>query len=295
MIFHKNHKNNCFLAIDAVFDSWNNQRAIVYRRLNKIPDHLGTAVNIQSMVFGNMGDDSGTGVAFTRNPSTGENVLYGEYLINAQGEDVVAGIRTPQPIHILEKDMPEVYKQFTETCELLEKHYKDMQDIEFTVERGKLYILQTRNGKRTAQAAIRIAVEMVQEGIIDKKTALLRVDPDQLDQLLHRRIDDSYERKQLAKGLPASPGAATGAVVFDADEAEQLGNDGKKVILVRSETTPDDIHGIVAAQAVVTSRGGMTSHAAVVARGMGKACICGCESIKIDFKAKAIYCWRNSG
>ena len=284
--FPEEPKEQLFLAIDAVFDSWNNQRAIVYRRLNKIPDHLGTAVNIQSMVFGNMGDDSGTGVAFTRNPSTGENILYGEYLINAQGEDVVAGIRTPQPIHILEKDMPEVYKQFTATCELLEKHYKDMQDIEFTVERGELYILQTRTGKRTAQAAIRIAVEMVQEGIIDKKTALLRVDPEQLNQLLHRRIDDSYERKQIAKGLPASPGAATGPVVFDADEAEQLGNDGKKVILVRSETTPDDIHGIVAAQAIVTSRGGMTSHAAVVARGMGKACICGCEAIKIDLKAK---------
>ena len=283
--FPEEPQQQLFLSIDAVFDSWNNQRAIVYRRLNKIPDHLGTAVNIQSMVFGNMGDDSGTGVAFTRNPSTGENILYGEYLINAQGEDVVAGIRTPQPIHILEKDMPEVYKKFTATCELLEKHYKDMQDIEFTVERGELYILQTRTGKRTAQAAIRIAVEMVQEGIIDKKTALLRVDPEQLDQLLHRRIDDSYERKQIAKGLPASPGAATGAVVFDADEAEQLGNDGKKVILVRSETTPDDIHGIVAAQAIVTSRGGMTSHAAVVARGMGKACICGCEAIKIDFKA----------
>ena len=283
--FPEEPQQQLFLAIDAVFDSWNNQRAIVYRRLNKIPDHLGTAVNIQSMVFGNMGDDSGTGVAFTRNPSTGENILYGEYLINAQGEDVVAGIRTPQPIHILEKDMPEVYKKFTATCELLEKHYKDMQDIEFTVERGELYILQTRTGKRTAQAAIRIAVEMVKEGIIDKKTALLRVDPEQLDQLLHRRIDDSYERKQIAKGLPASPGAATGAVVFDADEAEQLGNDGKKVILVRSETTPDDIHGIVAAQAIVTSRGGMTSHAAVVARGMGKACICGCEAIKIDFKA----------
>ncbi len=283
--FPEEPQQQLFLAIDAVFDSWNNQRAIVYRRLNKIPDHLGTAVNIQSMVFGNMGDDSGTGVAFTRNPSTGENILYGEYLINAQGEDVVAGIRTPQPIHILEKDMPAVYKKFTATCELLEKHYKDMQDIEFTVERGELYILQTRTGKRTAQAAIRIAVEMVQEGIIDKKTALLRVDPEQLDQLLHRRIDDSYERKQIAKGLPASPGAATGAVVFDADEAEQLGNDGKKVILVRSETTPDDIHGIVAAQAIVTSRGGMTSHAAVVARGMGKACICGCEAIKIDLKA----------
>ncbi|WP_449620403.1 pyruvate, phosphate dikinase [Robertmurraya sp. Marseille-Q9965] len=279
-------KEQLFLAINSVFDSWNNQRAIVYRRLNKIPDHLGTAVNIQSMVFGNTGNESGTGVAFTRNPSTGENVLYGEYLINAQGEDVVAGIRTPQPIATLENEMPEVFQQFAETCQLLEQHYRDMQDIEFTVERGKLFILQTRTGKRTAQAAIRIVVEMVEEGIIDKKNALLRVDPEQLNQLLHRRIDESYPRNPLAKGLPASPGAATGAVVFDADEAEQLGNDGKRVILVRPETTPDDIHGIIAAQAVVTSRGGMTSHAAVVARGMGKACICGCEAMKIDLKEK---------
>ncbi|WP_071395187.1 pyruvate, phosphate dikinase [Bacillus tuaregi] len=284
--FPQEPKAQLFLAINAVFDSWNNQRAIIYRRLNKIPDHLGTAVNIQSMVFGNMGNDSGTGVAFTRNPSTGEATLYGEYLINAQGEDVVAGIRTPQPIHVLQKDMPEVYEKFTATCQLLEKHYKDMQDIEFTVERGELFILQTRTGKRTAQAAIRIAVEMVKEGIIDKETAILRVDPEQLDQLLHRRIDDTFVRKQLAKGLPASPGAATGSVVFDADEAEQLGNDGKKVILVRPETTPDDIHGIVASQAIVTSRGGMTSHAAVVARGMGKACICGCEALKIDLAGK---------
>ena len=284
--FPQEPKEQLFLSINAVFDSWNNQRAIVYRRLNKIPDHLGTAVNIQSMVFGNMGNDSGTGVAFTRNPSTGEAVLYGEYLINAQGEDVVAGIRTPQPIATLETEMPEVFKQFSETSHRLEQHYLDMQDIEFTVERGKLFILQTRTGKRTAQAAIQIAVDMVEEGIIDKKTALLRVDPDQLNQLLHRRIDENFVRKQLAKGLPASPGAATGKVVFDADEAEQLGNDGKKVILVRPETTPDDIHGIIAAQAVVTSRGGMTSHAAVVARGMGKACICGCESLKIDIKAK---------
>jgi pyruvate, orthophosphate dikinase len=284
--FPQDPKEQLFLAINAVFDSWNNQRAIVYRRLNKIPDHLGTAVNIQSMVFGNMGNDSGTGVAFTRNPSTGEHVLYGEYLINAQGEDVVAGIRTPQPIQTLKDEMPGVYKQFAETCKRLEQHYQEMQDIEFTVERGQLFILQTRHGKRTAQAAIRIAVEMVEEGIIDKKTALLRVDPDQLNQLLHRRIDDKYERTLLAKGLPASPGAATGQVVFDADEAEELGNAGKKVILVRPETTPDDIHGIVAAQAIVTSRGGMTSHAAVVARGMGKACICGCDALKIDLKAK---------
>ncbi|QED46432.1 pyruvate, phosphate dikinase [Cytobacillus dafuensis] len=284
--FPQDPKEQLFLAINAVFNSWNNQRAIVYRRLNKIPDHLGTAVNIQSMVFGNMGNDSGTGVAFTRNPSTGERKLYGEYLINAQGEDVVAGIRTPQPIATLQNEMPDVYKQFTDTCHLLEQHYQEMQDIEFTVERGKLFILQTRNGKRTAQAAIRIAVEMVDEGIIDKKSALLRVDPDQLNQLLHRRIDDSVQKAILAKGLPASPGAATGQVVFDADEAEQLANEGKKVILVRPETTPDDIHGIVASQAILTSRGGMTSHAAVVARGMGKACICGCEAIKIDLRAK---------
>lgn len=284
--FPQDPKEQLFLAINAVFNSWNNQRAIVYRRLNKIPDHLGTAVNIQSMVFGNMGNDSGTGVAFTRNPSTGEHVLYGEYLINAQGEDVVAGIRTPQPIATLQEEMPGVYQQFADTCKRLEQHYKEMQDIEFTVERGKLFILQTRNGKRTAQAAIRIAVEMVAEGLIDKKTALLRVDPDQLNQLLHRRIDDSVERRILAKGLPASPGAATGQVVFDADEAESLSNDGKKVILVRPETTPDDIHGIVASQAILTSRGGMTSHAAVVARGMGKACICGCEALKIDLKGQ---------
>nr|WP_263327910.1 pyruvate, phosphate dikinase [Neobacillus sp. Marseille-Q6967] len=284
--FPQNPTEQLFLAITAVFNSWNNQRAIVYRRLNKIPDHLGTAVNIQSMVFGNMGNDSGTGVAFTRNPSTGEKLLYGEYLINAQGEDVVAGIRTPQPIATLKEDMPGVYQQFAETCNMLEKHYKEMQDIEFTVERGQLFILQTRNGKRTAQAAIRIAVEMVEEGLINKKQALMRVDPDQLNQLLHRRIDDNHQKVLLAKGLPASPGAATGQVVFDADEAEALGNEGKKVILVRPETTPDDIHGIVASQAILTSRGGMTSHAAVVARGMGKACICGCETLKINLTAK---------
>ncbi|MED3643797.1 pyruvate, phosphate dikinase [Caldifermentibacillus hisashii] len=284
--FPQNPQEQLFLAIRAVFDSWNNQRAIVYRRIHKIQDSLGTAVNVQSMVFGNMGNDSGTGVAFTRNPSTGEHQLYGEYLMNAQGEDVVAGIRTPEAIHVLEKEMPDVYKKLLATCQLLEKHYQDMQDIEFTIERGELFILQTRNGKRTAQAAVQIAVDMVREGIIDKETAILRVDPEQLNQLLHRRIDQTAKRVPLTKGLPASPGAATGAVVFDADEAEQLGKEGKKVILVRPETTPDDIHGIVAAEAVVTSRGGMTSHAAVVARGMGKACICGCESLKIDLKNK---------
>jgi pyruvate,orthophosphate dikinase len=284
--FPENPKEQLFLSISAVFNSWNNQRAVVYRRLHKIPGHLGTAVNIQSMVFGNMGNDSGTGVAFTRNPSTGESKLYGEYLINAQGEDVVAGIRTPHPIATLQNEMPVVYQQFARTCHLLEKHYQDMQDIEFTVEHGKLFILQTRIGKRTAQAAIRIAVELVEENIISKEEAILRIDPDQLNQLLHRRLDDSIERKPLVKGLPASPGAATGEVVFDADEAERLAKDGEGVILVRPETTPDDIHGIVAAQATITSRGGMTSHAAVVARGMGKACICGCESLKIDLKLK---------
>ncbi|MBM7855789.1 pyruvate,orthophosphate dikinase [Desulfohalotomaculum tongense] len=275
-----------FKAIFAVFNSWNTERAIVYRKVHKIPDDLGTAVNVVSMVFGNMGDDSGTGVAFTRNPSTGEKVLYGEYLTNAQGEDVVAGIRTPQPIAKLEQEMPAVYRQFTETCQLLEKHYRDMQDIEFTIERGKLWILQTRNGKRTAQAAIKIAVDMVGEGLITKEEAITRVEPGQLNQLLHRRIDPDSQLEVLAKGLPASPGSASGKVVFDADLAEKLGQEGEKVLLVRMETTPDDIHGIVAAQGVLTSRGGMTSHAAVVARGMGKPCVCGCDEIKIDYGTK---------
>ncbi|BCU82405.1 pyruvate, phosphate dikinase [Polycladomyces abyssicola] len=276
-------------AVIAVFDSWNNQRAVIYRKLHKIPDDLGTAVNVQMMVFGNMGDDSGTGVAFTRNPSTGEKTLYGEFLINAQGEDVVAGIRTPQPIAQLAEQMPEIYKQFQEISQRLEHHYRDMQDIEFTVERGKLFILQTRAGKRTAHAAVRIAVDMVQEGIIDKKTALLRVDPDQLNQILHRRVDPDAQLEVLAKGLPASPGAASGQVVFDADTAEKWANDGRRVILVRPETTPEDIHGIIAAEGVLTSRGGMTSHAAVVARGMGKPCICGCEELKIDLQRKELH------
>ncbi|WP_082235518.1 pyruvate, phosphate dikinase [Halobacillus massiliensis] len=284
--FPEDPKDQLFLTINAVFDSWNNQRAVLYRRLHQIPGHLGTAVNIQSMVFGNMGNDSGTGVAFTRNPSTGESKLYGEYLMNAQGEDVVAGIRTPQPIASLQKEMPTVHQQLIDTCQLLENHYKDMQDIEFTVERGNLFILQTRTGKRTAQAAIKIAVELVKEEIIDKQEAVLRVDPDQLNQLLHHRIDPDHKRTPLTSGLPASPGAATGQVIFDADEAEELAKNGKRVILVRPETTPDDIHGIVASQATVTSRGGMTSHAAVVARGMGKACICGCESLKIHLNSK---------
>ncbi len=274
------------MSIEAVFSSWNNQRAIVYRRLNKIPDSLGTAVNIQSMVFGNFGNDSGTGVAFTRNPSTGEKELYGEFLLNAQGEDVVAGIRTPLPISQLNRTMPQVYEEFASIASLLEKHYRDMQDIEFTIERGKLYLLQTRAGKRSAAAAVKIAVDMVKEDIITEEEALLKVEPKQLDQLLHPRIDPEAELEALATGLPASPGAATGKVVFDADEAEKMGSAGEKVILVRPETTPDDIHGIVASQGVLTSRGGMTSHAAVVARGMGKPCICGAESIKIDIDKK---------
>ncbi|OPX88099.1 MAG: Pyruvate, phosphate dikinase [Pelotomaculum sp. PtaB.Bin104] len=275
-----------FMSVFAVFNSWNNDRAIVYRKLNKIPDDYGTAVNIQAMVFGNMGDDCGTGVAFTRNPSTGENNLYGEYLINAQGEDVVAGIRTPQSISALGNDMPEIYQQFANICKLLENHYRNMQDIEFTVERGRLYILQTRNGKRTASAAVKVAVDMVDEGLINKEEAILRVEAAHLDQLLHRRIDPSAKLEVVASGLPASPGAASGAVVFDATLAEELAKDGKKLLLVRTETTPDDIHGIVAAQGVLTSRGGMTSHAAVVARGMGKPCVCGCEAMRIDYDSK---------
>ncbi|TCS94748.1 pyruvate, phosphate dikinase [Hazenella coriacea] len=276
-------------AITAVFKSWNNQRAKIYRKIHQIPDDLGTAVNIQLMVFGNMGNDSGTGVAFTRNPSTGENELYGEFLINAQGEDVVAGVRTPQEIHQLRLEMPEIYKQFQEISEQLEQHYKDMQDIEFTVERGRLYILQTRAGKRTAQAAVKIAVSLVREGIIDQHQALLRIDPDQLDQMLHRRLDPEAQLDVIAKGLPASPGAASGQIVFDADDAEKKANHGEAVILVRPETTPEDIHGILAAQGILTSRGGMTSHAAVVARGMGKACVCGCEQLKIDLRQKEVY------
>ncbi|MDD3653403.1 MAG: pyruvate, phosphate dikinase [Desulfotomaculaceae bacterium] len=281
--FPQDPMDQLFMSVYAVFNSWNNDRAIVYRRLNKIPDDFGTAVNIQAMVFGNMGDDCGTGVAFTRNPSTGERKLYGEYLINAQGEDVVAGIRTPQPIAALEEDMPVIYKQFADICNLLDKHYRNMQDIEFTIERGKLYILQTRNGKRTAPAAIKIAVDMVDECLITKEEAILRVEAGQLDQLLHRRIDPGAKLNVLTSGLPASPGAASGAVVFDANLAEELAKTGKKLLLVRIETTPDDIHGIVAAQGVLTSRGGMTSHAAVVARGMGKPCVCGCEAIRIDY------------
>lgn len=284
--FPEDPMEQLFLSIEAVFRSWNNDRAFIYRNLNKIDHDLGTAVNIQSMVFGNMGNDCGTGVAFTRNPSTGENVLYGEYLTNAQGEDVVAGIRTPQPIAKLEAEMPEVYAQFAKTAKILEKHYKNVQDIEFTIEKGILYILQTRNGKRTAQASVKIAHDLAMEGLISKQDALLLIEPAQLDQLLHRQIDPNAKLDIMATGLPASPGAASGIVVFDADHAEQLGKKGQKVMLVRTETTPDDIHGIIASQGILTSRGGMTSHAAVVARGMGKPCVCGCEAVKINYHTK---------
>ncbi len=278
-------------AIGAVFGSWMNQRAITYRRLNNIPAEWGTAVNVQSMVYGNMGDDCATGVAFTRDPSTGENYFYGEYLVNAQGEDVVAGIRTPQPINRakatnlppMEEVMPECYQQLDAIRSILEKHYKDMQDIEFTIEKGKLFMLQTRNGKRTAPAAIKIAVDMVAEGLIDQKTAVKRVAPSQLDQLLHPSLDPKAVKNIIAKGLPASPGAVSGTVVFTADEAESEAKTGRKVILVRIETSPEDIHGMHAAQGILTARGGMTSHAAVVARGMGKCCVAGCGDIKVDY------------
>ena len=270
------------LAIRAVFGSWNNPRAITYRKQYDIPEDLGTAVNVQTMVFGNKGDDSATGVCFTRNPSTGEARRFGEYLVNAQGEDVVAGIRTPKSLGELEQEMPDLYRQLTGVMDKLEKHYRDMQDIEFTIEQGKLYMLQTRTGKRTAAAALKIAVDMVEEGLISKEDAVSRVQPDQLDQLLHPRLDPDATYDVIAKGLPASPGAAVGEVVFDADTAEVRGSRGEKVILVRWETTPDDIHGIINAQGVLTSHGGMTSHAAVVARGMGKPCICGAEAVKIN-------------
>ncbi|HIZ77382.1 MAG TPA: pyruvate, phosphate dikinase [Firmicutes bacterium] len=286
--FPQDPKEQLLLAVQAVFRSWNSDRAIYYRKHNKIPDDLGTAVNVQCMVFGNMGDDCGTGVAFTRNPSTGEKGLYGEYLINAQGEDVVAGIRTPEPITSLERDMPEVYKQFLNISQLLEKHYHDMQDMEFTVERGKLFMLQTRNGKRTAAAAVKAAVDMVDEGLIDKETALMRLEPLQINQLLHPGIDPNAKLDEIAHGLPASPGAACGQVVFDADTAEELGKAGKKVILVRTETTPEDIHGMNEAQGILTSHGGMTSHAAVIARGMGKPAVCGAEALKIDAVGKKV-------
>ena len=282
--FPQQPKDQLMEAIMAVFRSWNNDRAILYRKLNEIPDSIGTAVNVQSMVFGNMGDTSGTGVAFTRNAANGEKALFGEFLVNAQGEDVVAGIRTPQPIAEMAQAFPEVYKEFVRIAELLENHYKDMQDMEFTVEREKLYMLQTRNGKRTAPAAVKIAVDMEAEGLIDKETAIMRIEPAQIDQLLHPMFDEAELAKaeKLAKGLPASPGAATGKIYFNASDAEAAAANGEKVILVRLETSPEDLAGMVAAEGILTARGGMTSHAAVVARGMGKCCVSGCSEIKVD-------------
>jgi pyruvate,orthophosphate dikinase len=287
-------------AIGAVFGSWMNQRAVTYRRLHNIPESWGTAVNVQAMVFGNMGETSATGVAFTRNPSTGEKKLYGEFLLNAQGEDVVAGIRTPQEITeaariesgsdkpSLEKLMPEAFAELARICNLLERHYRDMQDIEFTVEQGKLWMLQTRAGKRTAKAALRIAVELANEGLISRNEAVTRIDPVSLDQLLHPTIDPLAHRKVIATGLPASPGAAAGEIVFSADEAVKLKADGRKVILVRVETSPEDIHGMHAAEGILTTRGGMTSHAAVVARGMGKPCVSGAGAIRVDYGAQTM-------
>ncbi len=286
--FPQDPKEQLLEAVTAVFRSWDNPRAIVYRRINDIPGDWGTAVNVQSMVFGNMGDTSGTGVAFTRDPATGENKIFGEYLINAQGEDVVAGIRTPQPITRLKEDLPECYDEFMKIATSLENHYKDMQDMEFTIEQGKLYFLQTRNGKRTAQAALKIAVEMVNDGFITKEEALLKVEPKQLDSLLHPAFDqvELKKAKVIAKGLPASPGAACGKVYFTADKAKKQHEMGEKVILVRLETSPEDIEGMIASEGILTVRGGMTSHAAVVARGMGTCCVAGCGEIKVNEEAK---------
>jgi pyruvate,orthophosphate dikinase len=275
-------------AYRAVFDSWNSPRAQVYRRTYDIPDDLGTAVNVVQMVFGNRGESSGTGVCFTRDPSTGEKVLYGEFLANAQGEDVVAGIRTPEPIERMRETMPESFAQLVDTLDRLEAHYRDLQDIEFTVEEGRLYLLQTRTGKRTAAAALRVAAEMVDEGLITRDEAVARIDPAQLDQLLHPMIDPSAEVEVATRGLNASPGAASGAIVLDADTAEARGKDGESVILVRWETTPDDIHGLIEAAGVLTAHGGMTSHAAVVARGMGKPCVAGCDGLSIDLKERTV-------
>ncbi|MEG0050639.1 MAG: pyruvate, phosphate dikinase [Terrisporobacter sp.] len=289
-VFPQEPKKQLMLAVEAVFRSWNNSRAIVYRRLNDIPSDLGTAVNIQSMVFGNMGDTSGTGVAFTRDPATGENKLLGEYLINAQGEDVVAGIRTPEPISTLEDVMPEIYKQFIDTVKKLENHYRDMQDVEFTIEKGRLFFLQTRNGKRTAASAINVAVDLVEEGLLTKEEAIMRIEPKQLDQLLHPKFEDKAlkEATIIAKGLPASPGAAGGKIYFTAEEAVEASKDGEKVVLVRQETSPEDIEGMICSEGILTARGGMTSHAAVVARGMGKCCIAGCGEIKVDEVSKEV-------
>ncbi|MFX0209532.1 MAG: pyruvate, phosphate dikinase, partial [Candidatus Hodarchaeota archaeon] len=270
------------MSIEAVLKSWSNKRAITYRRFNNIPHTIGTAVNIQVMVFGNSGDRSGTGVIFTRNPSTGENVLYGEWLVNAQGEDVVAGVRTPQPINELDSDFPTSAKELRKIAQKLENHYGDIQDMEFTIQDDTLYILQTRTGKRTAAADVKINVDYVHEGTISKQEALLRIKPEQLTQLLHPYVDPAAEVIVMAKGLPASPGAAVGKVVLNPDKAEKMSEEGDQVILVRTETTPDDIHGVIASVGVLTSRGGMTSHAAVVARGMGKPCVAGCSAVEID-------------
>lgn len=286
--FPQNPREQLLLSVTAVFRSWNNERAIIYRAMNNIPGNLGTAVNVQSMVFGNMGDDCGTGVAFTRNPATGERKLFGEFLMNAQGEDVVAGIRTPQTIDKLGEINKEVYDQFVSVANLLEDHYRDMQDIEFTIEKGKLFMLQTRNGKRTAAAALRVAVELVEEGKLTKEEAVMRVEPSQLDQLLHPNFDTDALKKAspIAKGLPASPGAASGKVYFTAAAAVSAAKNGEKVVLVRLETSPEDIEGMAESQGILTARGGMTSHAAVVARGMGKCCVAGCEDIKVSEEAK---------
>jgi len=288
--FPQDPKEQLIEAVTAVFRSWNNERAIIYRRMNDIPGSWGTAVNVQEMVYGNKGNDCGTGVAFTRNPATGENKLYGEYLINAQGEDVVAGVRTPQPIDTLKEEMPEVYAQFVETAKKLENHYKDMQDMEFTIENGKLFMLQTRNGKRTAAAALKIAVDLVNEGMITKEEALLKVEPKQLDQLLHPAFDQKAlkEAKVVAKGLAASPGAGCGKIYFTAEEVSAAKAKGEKTLLVRLETSPEDIQGMNDAEGILTIRGGMTSHAAVVARGMGRCCVSGCGELKINEEAKTL-------
>jgi pyruvate,orthophosphate dikinase len=286
--FPQDAREQLAMARDAVFRSWNTDRAVYYRKQNGIPDDIGTAVNVQAMVFGNMGDTSGTGVGFTRNPSTGENHFYGEYLTNAQGEDVVAGVRTPLPIDNLEKEMPEVFRELHTITKKLEQHYRDIQDFEFTIQEGKLYLLQTRNGKRTAQAAVRIAVDMVKENLITEQEAILRVEPASLDQLLHPRLDPKAKVNVIARGLSASPGAAVGIAVFDADTAAEMGHAKKKVILVRKETTPDDIHGMDAAQGILTATGGMTSHAAVVARGMGKPCVSGVSAIHVSEKTRTM-------
>ncbi|MDF1526466.1 MAG: pyruvate, phosphate dikinase [bacterium] len=285
-VFPKDPLQQLKLAINAVFDSWFGDRAVTYRNLNHIDHDLGTGCNVQAMVFGNMGDNSGTGVGFTRDPSTGKKKFFAEYLINAQGEDVVAGIRTPLHINEMKKMVPAAYKELDRIYNKLEKHYKDMQDIEFTVQDGKLYMLQTRVGKRTAAASLKIAIDMVKEGVIDKKTAVMRIDPEQIEQLMHPRIDPKFKYNAIAKGLPASPGAAVGTVVFSAEDAEKAAAKGEKVVLVRPETSPEDIGGMDAAQGILTARGGMTSHAAVVARGMGKCCVAGCTAVNIDEKKK---------